>query len=116
MTRKVDSSAFGDSVEFEQPLGCSVPLRFVLLLLVLVAGAELWYGATAWDTIGGLNYFSTLLTILTSLLGLGLATFGRLKRTVSPRLFTLAVLLFLGLFVGAVIVLRTRQFRAGYGP
>lgn len=83
---------------------------------VVVSIPLLAYGATARDTIGGINAFATLF----ALGGGTVAAVGGVVAFIAGRrpraLFVVAALLGLALIVGAVLVFMNREFGMGYGP
>lgn len=86
------------------------------LLCAVLALPLLGYGATAPNTIGGLNVLATLLALLLSGLGTLLGVVLLVRKRASLRAELPVVIANLAAVGVAVVVLLTREFAAGYGP
>ncbi len=91
-------------------------MKIALILLFIVGAPLLVYGATAPDTMGGINALASILTVMLGALGFVLALLGLVKKSISNRTALSATVVFVALAVAGVAVLMTRDFQMGYGP
>ena len=91
-------------------------VALALILLFIVGAPLLVYGATAPDTIGGINAIASILTVMLGALGFVLALVGLVKKRISNRAALSATIVFFALAAAGVAVLMTRDFQMGYGP
>ena len=91
-------------------------MKIALILLFIVGAPLLVYGATAPDTIGGINALASILAVMLGALGFVLALVGLVKKSISNRTALSATVVFVALAVAGVAVLMTRDFQMGYGP